>query len=127
MSDPFDPMTLTIEQQPVSLSQYRRFQTVRGTGPVARRTGRFLKGPIPMAWLAKAAKLPGHALHVALAIRHQSDLEGNTTVALRNKHCKVFGVDRDTKRRGLAALEATGLVLVNRKPRRNPIVTIVDI
>jgi hypothetical protein len=80
-----------------------------------------------MAWLEKAARLPGRALHVALAIRHQSDLERSPTVALRNKHCKVFGVGRDTKRRGLADLEMAGLVTVDRKPRRNPVVTIIEI
>jgi len=47
-------------------------------------------------------------------------------VALPNKQLSAFGVDRDAKRRGLAALEAAGLVTVERKPGRNPIVTIVE-
>jgi hypothetical protein len=35
-------------------------------------------------------------------------------------------VDRDAKRRGLARLEAAGLVIAERKPGCNPVVTIVE-
>ena len=99
----------------------------RRRSPSVRRHSRFLRGPISMTWLETAAKLPGRALHVALAIRHQSALERSSTVALSNKHCAALGVDRDAKRRGLAALQSDGLVIVERKPGRKPVVTLIEI
>jgi hypothetical protein len=39
-----------------------------------RVQGRFLKGPIPFAHLSPAAKLPGRALNVFVAIHHQTAL-----------------------------------------------------
>ena len=120
MADVFDPNSLALAGQVLSFPRRRR-------SPAVRRHGRFLRGPISMTWLEAAAKLPGRALHVALAIQHQAALERSSSVALSNKHCAALGVDRDAKRRGLAALQADGLVIVDRKPGRNPIVTIVDL
>jgi hypothetical protein len=34
----------------------------------SKRTDRFLKGPVPMPWLATAARLPGKALAVGIAL-----------------------------------------------------------
>jgi DNA-binding transcriptional ArsR family regulator len=119
MANIFDPTALAIDRQ--SLLSARRHRS-----PAVRRRGQFLRGPISMTWLEKAAKLPGRALHVALAIRHQSALERSSKVALSNKHCVGLGVDRDAKRRALTVLEAAGLVILERKPGRNPVVTIVE-
>jgi len=80
-----------------------------------------------MPWLENAARLPGRALHVALALRHQSALKRSLTVTLPNRQLAEFGLDRDAKRRGLAALESARLVIVERNPGRNPIVTILEI
>jgi hypothetical protein len=80
-----------------------------------------------MRWLERAANLPGRALHVALAVRHQSALKRCPRVPLPNNQLAGFGVDRDAKRRGLVALETAGLVSVERKPGRNPIVTIIEL
>src|SRR4051812_11889091 len=51
-----------------------------------RIIGQFLRGPIPLAWLEKAAKLPGKApLAVALAIRFESGRRNNArSVKLTN-------------------------------------------
>ena len=119
MPDQFDPTTLAIDQLPPSNSHRHRSQLVRRREP-------FLSGAISMRWLEQAARLPGRALHVALAIRHQSALARNGTVPLSNKQLARFGVDRDAKRRGLARLEAAGLVIAERKPGCNPVVTIVE-
>jgi DNA-binding MarR family transcriptional regulator len=48
-------------------------------------------------------------------------------VSLPNGLLKELGVDRHSKSRALAALEATGLVSVERLPGRSPVVTIHDI
>ncbi len=47
-----------------------------------RRAARFLKGPIKLDLLHRAAKLPGKALAVFLAVRHRADLQDAAKVTL---------------------------------------------
>ncbi len=82
---------------------------------------------VPLKWIEAAARLPGKSLHVAIAVwmlcRHQSFLEA----ALGNRLALRFGVDRNSKYRALGWLEDAGLIEVERRPGRPPIVTIVGI
>src|SRR5687768_6050950 len=55
---------------------------------------RFLKGPVPMSWLERAANLPGKALHVAVAIRFQAGLTGQKSFRLPPALLRRFGVSR---------------------------------
>ncbi len=75
---------------------------------------RFLKGPIPMREIAAAARLPGQALALFLAIHHQTALTGKPIVTLPAKLLTELGVNRNAKARGLKALERAGLVHVSR-------------
>jgi len=77
-------------------------------------TARFLKGPVSLVSLAVAARLPGKALAVYLAIVHRRDLTHEPTVTLPSTLLREFGVDRDSKARALRALEDVGLVQVER-------------
>jgi hypothetical protein len=92
-----------------------------------RIKGEFLKGPIPLSWLTVASKLSGKApLAVALAIWFEAGRRKSKEVRLTTAVIERFGLDRKAKYRGLSALEKAGLVQVRRKPRRNPVVTILD-
>lgn len=51
---------------------------------------------------------------------------GHNTVWLGNSELQPFGIDRAAKSRGLAALEMAGLISVNRKTGRRPIVTVLS-
>ena len=75
-----------------------------------RQLGRFLKGPIPLVPLATAARLPGKALSLFLAVHHQTTLTGKSTVTLPAGLLVDFGVNKDSKARGLRELEQAGLV-----------------
>lgn len=88
-----------------------------------RRT--FLKGPVPWPWLALAATLPGRSLHVGLALWFQAGLERKREVRLPLSVLAVMGVDRYAAGRGLTALEAAGLIAVQRHPGRKPRVAIL--
>jgi hypothetical protein len=73
----------------------------------------FLKGPIPWPWWSRAAALPGRALHVASAVRYLVGWAGEPTVSLALGDLDPFlGVDRQSARRGLRALESIALVAV---------------
>jgi hypothetical protein len=96
--------------------------------PARRRVrGEFLKGPVPLAWLSAASKLPGKAvLAVGLALWFEAGRRRSNTVTLTSAILARFGVNRKGKYRGLASLEQAGLIEVVRVPRRNPVVTILD-
>jgi hypothetical protein len=79
-----------------------------------RRTGRFLKGPIPLRDICVAAKLSGKCLALFLAIHHQVALTGKSIVTLPASLLRDLGITRSTKARCLSALEQASLVAVSR-------------
>jgi hypothetical protein len=95
--------------------------------PRHRPGERFLKGPVPFSWLAKAAGLPGCALHVGIALWMEAGIRRSATVPLANTRLKEMGVDRHAKRRALAALEHVALISAVREPGRAPMITILPV
>jgi hypothetical protein len=92
-----------------------------------RVKGEFLKGPIPLSWLSSAAKLSGKApLAVALAIMFESGRRKSNEIVLTTAICERFGVNRKAKYRGLEKLEEAYLIDTQRRPRKNPVVRIID-
>jgi hypothetical protein len=88
--------------------------------------GEFLKGPIPLAWLGRAAKLPGKAsLATALAIMFEVGRRRSQEIVLTTAILKRFGVNRKAKYRALKLLEKAGLISVVRRPRKNPLVAVL--
>ncbi|QDU21264.1 hypothetical protein [Urbifossiella limnaea] len=116
MPDPFDPARLDPADFPPPT-----------TPPRPRPGVKFLRGPIPMDWLTAAAALPGRALAVGLVVWFLAGCERRRTVAATLSRLAALGAGtRAAARRGLAALEAAGLVAVERHPGRSPVVTILD-
>ena len=77
---------------------------------------RFLKGPVPMSWLSRAAALRGKALHVGLAVWHLVGMRKSATVSLSRRVLAELGVRRHASYRALKSLEAAGLVSISRRP-----------
>ena len=86
----------------------------------------YLRGPVPLDWLCRAARLPGKSLHVGMAIWYSAGLNRSASVRLSNIAGHKFGLDRNSKYRALAWLEGADLIKVERKLGRAPIVTIVS-
>lgn len=91
---------------------------------IAGRQEVHLHGPVPLAWLASASRLPGKSLHVALALWCLSGLMHTQRVQLTNVCSSHFGLDRCSKYRAIRWLEQAGLITVDRHVGRAPIVTI---
>ena len=87
---------------------------------------KFLKGPIPLDWLLIASKLPGRTFQVAIALWFLAGVKCNRTVNLTSRLVKQFGVGRSVKARSLSALEDAGLITVERRRGKNPVVTILE-
>ena len=97
------------------------------TQPPRHRPGdEFLKGPVPLAWLHRAAKLPGKALAVGVAVWFKAGATRSREVRLSGQLLSRFGLNRHSAQRGLAALEAERLVSVERHPGRCSVVTLKD-
>ncbi len=88
---------------------------------------KFLKGPIPWAWLIAAGNLPGKALHIASVIWFLAGMKNKPTISLSGALLKDLGVKRNAAYRGLNALEGAGLVSVIRHAGRRPLVTVNDV
>jgi hypothetical protein len=85
-----------------------------------------LKGPVPMAWLCKAATLPGKCLAVGLALWYLHGRHKNReSVSLGNELLADIGVSRNAKVRCLRIMEEAGLVTVEYFTYRSPSVTLV--
>ena len=91
-----------------------------------RQNGRFLKGPIPLELLRRAAVLSGRSLDLYILIRHRSDLRRGQAVTVPADMLTSWGISKDAKARALAALESAGLVAVERRPGRPVRVTLRD-
>lgn len=97
--------------------------------PVTQRPhtagGRFLKGPIPWSWIARAAALPGQALLVGLCIWRLAGATKRHTVLFGNFDLKPLGIDRAAKSRALRALEGAGLIKIAHQHGRLPRITLL--
>jgi hypothetical protein len=92
--------------QPLPVPSFQKVELVK------RIEEYFLRGPIMLSWLAKAAALPGKAFQVAILVRLQEGINRG-----RDKWFKVDIKFRDAMRvsrfawsRGLKSLKAAGLI-----------------
>jgi hypothetical protein len=94
--------------------------------PRPKPGAKFLRGPVPLDWLSRAAALPGRSLHVAMAVWFMAGLRKSRTVPVSNVTGLQFGLDRNAKYRALEWLENAKLISVERQVGRAPIVTILE-
>ncbi len=121
--------------EPLDVESFRAPTTrpLPSSAPTRKRSRRrkagewFVKGPIPGEWIGRAAKLPGKALHVGLAVWYLFGLTKRLPVALSRRVLALFGVLPDAGRRALTQLEGEGLVSVDRHSGRCSRVTIVEL
>jgi hypothetical protein len=95
--------------------------------PRHRPGGQFLKGPIPLAWLAAAGRLPHRALHVGILLWFEAGCRKARTVTFCLARGETMGLGMDTARRALRELERAGLVTIQRRPGRGLGVTLNDV
>jgi hypothetical protein len=124
MPDPrFDREKLRIDPAEVNGWLDKASARRRLAGPKPR--GKFLRGPVPLDWLRRAACLPGKALAVGLALWFLRGVQKRRTVRLTTGTLERFGVNRWAAYRALNRLSGAGLVQVRRSVGRSPVVTIL--
>jgi hypothetical protein len=105
----------------------KRLQLEAASGKlvVAPRKVLFLRGPIPLGWLAKAAALPGKTLNVAVALWWRQGMARGKPFKLTQSALKYLNVERDAASAGLVRLELAGLIQVERRPGQRPTISIL--
>jgi hypothetical protein len=82
----------------------------------ARSNRPFIRGPIPIDWIAAASALPGKTLNTALALWWLSGMKNHNEVKMSKQAMAYFDVSTDAYRDALSRLEKARLVTVRRQP-----------
>lgn len=128
--DPFDPVGLTATSDDVariSAAKLAKKKAEAGAAKAARgaKDNRRFIAEKRWRWACAAAKLPGKAAIVGDGIWLLRGLEKSDTFKWRPSIGAELGLTYHTFYRGLTALEAAGLVSVERRCGRSPIITLI--
>lgn len=86
----------------------------------------FLKGPIPLWWLTRAAALPGKTLALGVALWWLYGMSRGGAVKLTRKARDALSISRDAASDGLRRLEVNGLVSIQRAKGRGSVIHIIS-
>jgi hypothetical protein len=105
----------------------RRLRELQAAAPVKRKKAeQFVK--VPLRWIALASKSASSpATMVLIELLWVSWKKGSPTFPLPNARLKALGVNRELKRQVLERLERDGIILVERGPRKAPIITLLGL
>ena len=78
-----------------------------------------------MDWISAAAKLPGKAIHVALALYWMDGMNPQKRFKITRRALDLFNVSDDAYRDALLRMEAATLIRVSRSPGQRAMVEIV--
>jgi len=99
-------------------------KSARGVVPTKRAKPQFAKVPLHLAGLAaNATGEKGWLVWVLLL--HRSWRQQTRTIVLPNGLLRQYGIGRKTKYRALKRLAAVGLIEVECRANKNPIVTVI--
>lgn len=93
--------------------------------PSARISAPFVRGPIPLAWILRAGSLQGKALMVGMALWYRAGCTKSDVVTPSHALWRKFDVSRQSAYRAIKALDNAGLIQVERRNGKNPIITIL--
>ncbi len=100
----------------------QRLAELKAAAPVKHKRQPFVK--VPMALAARAACATGsQRMMVWLYVLHRCWQRQAPSIVLSNSALMAYGISREVKRQALKDLAAAGLIVVDYRPNKNPIVT----
>jgi hypothetical protein len=90
---------------------------------IRKRREHFVK--VPWTWIERLAGASGQTYRVALCLLYQHWKGGGGPINLANGMLLLDGVTRYSKWKALGDLERRGLITVERRRRRSPIVRVI--
>ena len=105
----------------------RRRKELEAVAPMKRKkVEAFVK--VPLWWIMAAAKATGSpAVLVLIELLHLQWKTRRMSFPVPNARLKKLGVSREVKRRVLRDLQRAGLITVDQRTRKSPIVTLVSL
>ena len=91
---------------------------------IQRRRRHFIS--VPMAWFERLAGASGQTYRIALCLLYLDWRARGGPIQLANGLLQVDGVSRYSKWRALDELERRGLIVIERRPRRSPIIKLLN-
>jgi hypothetical protein len=89
-----------------------------------RRRRHFIS--VPMVWFERLAGASGQTYRIALCLLYLAWRARGEPIQLANGLLRVDGVSRYSKWRALDELERRGLIVIERRPRRSPIIKLLN-
>jgi|ABSN01.1.fsa_nt_gi hypothetical protein len=119
-------MTLRVED--FSAADMRELPNAPRSGQrTPSRREPFLKGPVPLSWLAKAASLRKPALPAGICLWFHRGVSGQTRIRVSGSVRKKLGLSAGQMLRGLRALSKANLIRFEKSGRgRCAVVEIVE-
>lgn len=96
-----------------------------GNKPKSKSTEPWVK--VPLRWARTVADTVGSpkAFFVTIWLLHLAWKTKSNTFSIPNGQLGTYGIHRNTKAATILALEQAGLIKVERRPRKTPIVTLI--
>ena len=94
--------------------------------PKQKRVRSYVQIPLDLAGQAAAAT-GGKRMLVWVLILYRSWQQQTPTVVVTSTMLRKYGISREVKRRALEQLEAAGLLTVEWRAKKNPIVTLTTV
>lgn len=112
--DPFDMGKLRLPPEQVRVPP--------APGKIAKRRKHFIM--VPFAWLERLNGASGKVYAVALHLLYLDWKTKGAPIKLANGMLKIDGIDRHAKWRALRELESRGLILIERRAKKSPLISI---
>ena len=87
---------------------------------IQRRRGHFIS--VPMVWFERLIGASGQTYRIALYLLYLDWRGRGEPIKLANSLLQIDGVSRQSKWRALTDLERRGLITLERRPRRSPMI-----
>ena len=117
----WDPSSFRIGQDDVVTPK----AAIRKSRRVSLGKGKFIAGPVDVAWLSQTRKLGVTALWVGLSLWFLRGIRHSDSFIVSNLIMQEWEVLPDAKSRTLRKLEKAGLITIERRGKRSPRVTLV--
>jgi hypothetical protein len=98
---------------------------VRVPHKIAKRRQHFIK--VPFEWLGRLKGVSGQTWHLSMHLLYLHWKSTGKPIKLANGMLEHDGISRASKWRALAELEARGLILIERRARKSPLVRLVSL
>jgi hypothetical protein len=117
-----------LKQHALTPERMKELATIRATKVSVSRKERKRREQfvmVPFSWIEKLDGATGQTYRVALLLLHEHWRRRGQPIRVNNCMVVNVGISRQSKWRALSELERHGLITVERRPRKSPVVRVL--